>query len=73
MISEIDLLREDIPRLEKTFGINNAFVKVLKAQLVMLQNQIKQMPKRRRHLGIARFKKLQIQKKRENSDNDYYY
>jgi len=34
MISEIDLLRKDIPRLEKTFGASNPFVKVLKAQLL---------------------------------------
>ncbi len=67
MISEIDLLRKDIPRLEKTFGINNAFVKVLKAQLALLQNQMKQMPKLRRHLSLVNFKKLQAQKKLENA------
>jgi len=39
MISEIDLLREDIPRLEKKFGAGNPFVEVLKAQLALLQNQ----------------------------------
>jgi len=69
MISEIDLLRKDIPRLEKTFGINNAFVKVLKAQLGLLQNQMKQMPKLRRHLSLVNFKKLQAQKKLEHADN----
>jgi hypothetical protein len=70
MISEIDLLREDIPRLEKTFGMNNAFVKVLKAQLALLQNQMKQVPQlKQRHLRILNFKKLQIQKKHEHSDN----
>ena len=31
MISEIDLLREDIPRLERKFGVGNLFVEVLKA------------------------------------------
>jgi hypothetical protein len=36
MVSEIDLLKEDIPRLEKSFGVNNSFVKVLKAQLASL-------------------------------------
>ena len=67
MISEIDLLRKDIPRLEKTFGINNAFVKVLKAQLGLLQNQMKQTLKLRRHLSLVNFKKLQAQKKLENA------
>jgi hypothetical protein len=38
MISEIDLLIEDIPALEKRFGAHNPFVEVLKAQLASLQN-----------------------------------
>jgi hypothetical protein len=42
MISEIDLLREDIPRLEMKFGKGNLFVEVLKAQLVLLQHQMEQ-------------------------------
>ncbi len=42
MISEIDLLKEEIPRLEIKFGRTNAFVELLKAQLVFLQNQTKQ-------------------------------
>ena len=33
MISEIDLLRADILRLEQKFGAGDAFVGVLKAQL----------------------------------------
>jgi len=37
MITEIDLLRDDIPRLEKKFGRSNLFVQVLKAQLRSLQ------------------------------------
>ena len=28
MVSEIDLLREDIPRLEKKFGVGSPFVEV---------------------------------------------
>ena len=46
MISEIDLLKEDIPRLERKFGADNPFVEVLKAQLALLQNQTEQQPKR---------------------------
>jgi hypothetical protein len=41
MITEIDLLKEEIPRLEIKFGRTNAFVELLKAQLVFLQNQTK--------------------------------
>lgn len=39
MTTEIELLREDIPRLEKKFGRDNPFVQLLKAQLAFLQNQ----------------------------------
>jgi hypothetical protein len=39
MVTEIDLLKEDIPRLELKFGRGNPFVKMLKAQLDDLQNQ----------------------------------
>ncbi len=64
MISEIDLLREDIPRLEKKFGVNNSFVEVLKAQLASLQNQNRQQPLRRRHhLGNVKFKSLKCIRK----------
>ncbi len=42
MITEIDLLRKDIPRLEKKFGRDNPFVKLLKKQLSFLQNKKKQ-------------------------------
>lgn len=41
MITEIDLLEEEIPRLEIKFGRTNAFVELLKAQLAFLQNQTK--------------------------------
>ena len=41
MISEIDLLKKEIPRLELKFGRANAFVELLKAQLAFLQNQTK--------------------------------
>jgi hypothetical protein len=33
MISEIDLLKEDLPRLKMRFGVDDPFVEVLKAQL----------------------------------------
>ncbi len=39
MATEIELLREDIPRLEKKFGRDNPFVQLLKVQLAFLQNQ----------------------------------
>ena len=42
MITEIDLLRDDIPRLEKKFGGGNLFVQVLKAQLASLQSNPEQ-------------------------------
>jgi len=57
MISEIDLLREDIPRLEMKFGKGNLFVGVLKAQLVSLQNQMEQKRQRKHgHLEGLNFK-----------------
>ena len=46
MITEIELLREDIPRLEIKFGAGNVFVKLLKAQLAFLQNQMETQPQR---------------------------
>ena len=45
MVSEIELLRADISRLEKKFGVDNLFVDVLKAQLASLQNQTEQQPR----------------------------
>jgi hypothetical protein len=51
MISEIDLLREDIPRLEEKFGTDNLFVEVLKAQLAALQNPAVQ----KRQMGQFQF------------------
>jgi hypothetical protein len=44
MITEIDLLKEEIPRLELKFGKTNAFVELLKAHLAFLQNQTKPVP-----------------------------
>jgi hypothetical protein len=70
MISEIDLLRADIPRLEKTFGAGNPFVEVLKAHLATLQKkQQQQPPKERLHRGFVNFKRFQIQKCDETSSN----
>jgi hypothetical protein len=70
MVSEIDLLREDIPRLEKKFGMDNPFVEVLKAYLASLQNQTKQKPQRGDyHLRFVNFKRFQTRKRNEGSDN----
>jgi hypothetical protein len=57
MISEIDLLQEDIPRLEQKFGAHNPFVEVLKAHLKALQDQAKppQTKPHRFGWGLFRF------------------
>lgn len=54
MITEIDLLKQEIPRLEIKFGRANAFVELLRAQLAFLQNQTKQPLKKphHRHNGV---------------------
>ena len=63
MISEIDLLREDIPRLEQKFGAGDAFVGVLKAQLALLQNEKRQQPRRDQyHRWLVNIKRFQIRK-----------
>jgi hypothetical protein len=49
MISEIDLLEEDIPRLEQKFGAHDPFVEVLKAHLKALQDQAKPPPQTKPH------------------------
>jgi len=70
MVSEIDLLRKDIPRLEKKFGMDNPFVEVLKAQLASLQNQTgQQLQKERHHLRFVNFKRFQLRKRNESSDS----
>ena len=59
MISEIDLLRKDIPRLEQKFGAGDAFVGVLKAQLALLLNKRRQQPRRAQyHWGLVNFKRF---------------
>lgn len=64
MVSEIDLLREDIPRLEKKFGVGNPCVEVLKAQLASLQRQTEQKLQRGHyHSGVVNFKRSQIRKR----------
>ena len=63
MISEIDLLRKDIPRLETKFGADNPFVEVLKAQLISLQNQPEQTQRRYDHTRLVNFKRFQLRKK----------
>jgi hypothetical protein len=55
MVTEIDLLKEEIPRLEIKFGRTNAFVELLRTQLVFLQNQTKPQPLKKpyhRHNGV---------------------
>lgn len=70
MISEIDLLRDDIPRLEKTFGAGNPFVEVLKAHLDTLQHKKVQLTLRElSHRKFVNFKRLQIQKRNESSNS----
>ena len=59
MISEIDLLREDIPRLERKFGASDPFVVVLKAQLALLQSERRQKPRKGRyHRWLEKFKRF---------------
>jgi hypothetical protein len=70
MVSEIDLLKEDIPRLEKKFGADNPFVVVLKAQLASLQNQTKQQLRRKPYLRRRlTFKGSHIRKRDEAPNN----
>jgi hypothetical protein len=70
MISEIDLLKKDIPRLEQKFGAKNPFVEVLKAQLAFLQNQRKQQPQKGLyHRWLVKINRFHIQKRNESSDN----
>ena len=70
MVSEIDLLRKDIPRLEKTLGVDNPFVEVLKAQLASLQNKTGlQSQKELHHLRFVNFKRFQLRKRNESSDS----
>jgi len=70
MISEIDLLRDDIPRLEKKFGRSDPFVQVLKAHLAALQQKQGPLPPRKKsHRGFAYFKKSQTQKSSETPNN----
>ena len=69
MVTEIDLLTEDIPRLEKKFGAGNPFVELLKAQLAYLQNQTVHQPqKEQHHRGVVSFKKSHIRKRNETSN-----
>ena len=69
MISEIDLLREDIPKLERKFGVDNLFVEVLKAQLTLLQNNREQQRlKDWYHRRFVNFKQFQIRRKNEGKD-----
>ena len=70
MISEIDLLKEDIPRLNMRFGVDDPFVEVLKAQLASLQNKTVQQPQRvRNHPRLLNSKRSRSWKRNESSDN----
>ena len=69
MTSEIDLLQEDIPRLERKFGVDNLFVEVLKAQLTLLQNKREQQRQRDwYHRRLVNLKRFQIRRKNESTD-----
>ena len=71
MISEIDLLRADIPRLEQKFGAGNPFVGVLKAQLALLQNERRLQPRKGRyHRWLVNLKRFQIRKSKESLGDD---
>ena len=69
MISDIDLLQEDIPRLERKFGVGNLFVEVLKAQLTLLQNKREQQRQRDwYHRRLVNLKRFQIRRENESTD-----
>jgi hypothetical protein len=71
MISEIDLLKADIPRLEQKFGTGNPFVGVLRAQLALLQKERKLQPRRGRyHRWLVNFKRFQIRKNNKSSGDE---
>lgn len=71
MISEIDLLKADIPRLEQKFGAGNPFVGVLRAQLALLQKERKRKPRRGPyHRWLVNFKRFQIRKNNESSGDE---
>jgi hypothetical protein len=73
MISEIDLLRADIPRLEQKFGVGDPFVGVLKAQLALLQNERRLQPRQERyHRWLVNLKRFQIRKSNERSDDERF-
>lgn len=68
MATEIDLLKEDIPRLEKKFGRDNPFVKLLKTQLDFLQNQtVSQEQREESYWGFVDFIKSKNGKRKETS------
>ena len=69
MATEIDLLKEDIPRLEKKFGRDNPFVKLLKSQLDFLQNQnVSQEQREESYSGFVDFIKSKIDKRKVTSN-----
>ena len=70
MISEIDLLKENLPRLKMRFGVDDPFVEVLKAQLASLQNQTEHQRKNEQYRwGVVNFIRSQIWKINKSSDN----
>ncbi|NOT13012.1 MAG: hypothetical protein HOP23_14450 [Methylococcaceae bacterium] len=69
MATEIDLLKQDIPRLERKFGANNPFVELLKAQLTFLQNQAEQKPRvEQYHPELVKSKISPIRKRNDASN-----
>jgi hypothetical protein len=67
MISEIELLQEEIPRLEQKFGAHNPFVEVLKAHLRALQDQAKPLPQTTlRHRKWANFLRFLSRSRKEH-------
>jgi hypothetical protein len=64
MITEIDLLRDDIPRLEKKFGGGNLFVQVLKAQLASIQTNPEQ------RIALGRSQEGFVNQKDPHSDRE---
>jgi hypothetical protein len=49
MATELELLRKDIPRLEKKFGSHNPFVQLLRSQASYLQNKSMSQSDKRQH------------------------
>ena len=72
MATEIELLKANIPRLEKKFGANNPFVELLKAQLAFLQNKTEPQPQsEQHHPGAVNFQSSQFRKSSKVSNKQW--